>query len=481
MLNLPLAAKQFLSSDASLYLDAARNIAFGRGAIVSFNQYQFWQGASYPLWPYTQPLFPILAAVPFKFSGVGGVITLNIFLLGLNCGLAYLLVRRHAGVIAGAFAALFLGFSYNVVYTAIYPWTEQLFLTLILAAFYLYLGPFGDKRYFWTGVVLGLSCLARVFGVSAAGMFFAAALLAGGWAKEKRYGFFLLAGGFLIVTGGYEIFCLVKYHAFYPEYVAAALHYNNARFFPGAFYTSGKIALHVSAHVAMFLREPALFYNLKNLVILFDCALFLLAAPFIYFAAGAYKRTDTFTRVLFFYGVFNFIFCFLFMESMGLEWLRILLVGFVAVIIAALLLIFREKTILRIVFIPVAIYCFVVTAADYFSFRSYMLGGYACEITARRTAHEPCYRWIEKNTQRGDIIAVQFIDEAFLLNRPAIAIPLGAMVNEKNIRDFIRIYRPRYILAQDDRVIELCRRFGFSDKIKSGGLLLLGKVNGPAA
>lgn len=477
LLNLPFAAKQFLSPDASLYLDAARNVASGRGAVILFNQYQFWHGAGHPLWAYTQPLFPLLAALPFKLGGVSGVITLNIFLFALNCSLIYLLVRRHAGVFVAAAAALFSGFSYNVVYTAVYPWTEPLFLTMILAAFYLYLGPFGDKRYFWVGAVLGVSCLVRAAGVYAACMFFVAVLLTDDWIKEKRYGFFLLLGGFLAVTGGYEIFCLVNYHAFYPEYVAAGLNFNNARNFPGAFYSGGKGVLHACAQAAMFLRDPVeVVRNIKNLAVFFDHALFLLVAPLVYFAAGAYRRAGAFIRLLVFYGIFNFIFCFLFMESMGLEWLRILLVGFIALVIASLLLISREKSILRIVFVPVAIYCFVMTAADYFSFRSTMLEGYACELAARRATQRPFYHWIEKNTRHDDIVAVQFIDEGFWFDRPVIALPPGAMVNEKNIRDFVRIYRPRYVLAQDERIVGICRRLGFSDKIKSGGFLLLEAV-----
>lgn len=482
-LNLPFAFRQFLSPDAALYLDVARNIAAGRGAVVSLNQYQFWQGVSYPLWPYTQPLYPLLASLPFKLGGVSAVIMLNIFLFAGNCCLIYLLVRRYAGVYGGLSAAVFIGFSYNVVYTAIFPWTEQIFLALVLLAFYLYSAADREKGWFThvkcnflVGVLLGLSCLARAAGIYAGIMFFVAVVCTGGMAKGKRFGFFLLLSGFLAVIGSYEIFCLVKYHIFYPAYLAPGVNYNNARRYPGAFYAAGKTFLHMSAHPVMFLRETAeFFHNLKNLLIFFSRALFLLAAPLVYFAAGAYGRSSVFVRLLFFYGVLNFLFCFIFMENMGLEWLRLLLIGFVAMAITALLLIVQEKSILRLVFIPAAFLCLIMSATDYFYFRADMLGNFTQELNAKRTAQAPFYSWVAEHTRSNDIVAVQFIDEAFWLDRPVVALPLGAMVNEKNIRDFIQIYQPRYILAQDPRIITFCRGLGFFDKIKSSRLVLLGK------
>ena len=483
-MNLPFAAKQFLSPDASLYLDATRNVASGRGAIVSFNQYQFWRGASHPLWAYTQPFFPLLAAVPFKLGGVRGVITFNIFLFAVNCGLVYLITRRAAGALAGFAAAMIAGFSYNAMYTAIYPWTEQLFLTIILGVFYIYAGM-GEgapdffscgKRYFWMGVLLGLSCLARAMGFYAGFIFFTAVLLIGGWAGNKRYGFFLLFGGFLAVTAGYEIFCLIKYHTFYPEYIRASLNYNNARHFPGAFYTAGNYALYAPPAPAAFLAKPADFLNcLKVLSVLFGPFLILLLIPLVCFAKGAWRYAGRLVKLIFCYGLLNFLMIIFFMEDMGLELMRLLLVPFITMIVGGVILIAREKRFLRIAFIPVVACCLIMAAASYFSFRYYMLGGYSDEIKARRTAQEPLYRWIEKNTRQGDVIAAQFIDEAFWLNRPVVALPLGAMVNEKNIRDFIRIYKPRYVLAQDERVIAFCRQAGFSDEIKSAGLLLLKK------
>ena len=72
-----------------------------------------------------QPLYPVAAGLVFRLLGLKAVIGFNILLLALNFVLVYKLLRLAADTITSFLAVLLVSFSGNIVFTAIFPWTEQ--------------------------------------------------------------------------------------------------------------------------------------------------------------------------------------------------------------------------------------------------------------------------------------------------------------------------------------------------------------------
>jgi hypothetical protein len=489
LFNLPFAAAQFLSPDATLYLDAARNLANGHGAVVSFNHYQLWQGAYYPLWPYVQPLFPVLAAPFFKSGGVSAVITLNIFLLALNCSLVYFLVRRGAGVLAGLIAALIVGFSYNIVYTAIYPWTEQLFIFVTLLAFYFYV--YGRNKYFLSGVLLGVSCLVRAAGFFNGLAFFAAILIVEAINGKKFSNCFKFAAGFLSIATGYEIFCLLKYHLFYPEYTRAGFIFNDASYFPGAWYTGGKGALHALPRtMPMRMRIREFFINDESFAYSFKVVSFLIILPVFYFFSRLWKKRDALVSILFFTGCISASFAVMWGwvqpigQIIGLDFIRLLVIPYLLLVVAGATFIFKLDDLtcgvsgrngLRIFTIFAAGLTIFIVLSDYTTFR-HIFNDEAQQLSVQRLASRPVYAWLGKNSPDESLIAVQSPDEAIFVNRPTVVLPSGELLTAGNIRDFLRIYNPAYVLATNPKFILLCYQYNFDVCARSGDLVLMRKL-----
>jgi hypothetical protein len=99
--SLPFSDEELLSPDASGYLDMGRNLFSGKGPVISYNLYQFWQGKYYPFLPYTHPIFPIVAWLILTWGGVRAVIDFNIVLLAVNCVMLYKIVRLYADYLSG--------------------------------------------------------------------------------------------------------------------------------------------------------------------------------------------------------------------------------------------------------------------------------------------------------------------------------------------------------------------------------------------
>ena len=121
--------------DSLNYLDIARNIQTGHGALVTDHSLENNHGLLYRdmrLWP---PLYPlVLAATSLKQPDVVAAARLSTVLLALTAGFACLLL---APVISWYFAlpaSLVLSLTLPLITVYTYAWSETLFIPLLLAA-----------------------------------------------------------------------------------------------------------------------------------------------------------------------------------------------------------------------------------------------------------------------------------------------------------------------------------------------------------
>lgn len=218
--QLRLADGELMSPDAAGYLDIARRFWTHGSLSTGFNPYQFWPDRTHPFLPYVQPLYPILVGWVALIGGIRGLIAANLVLFAAACGLTTALAARFAGRATAVFAGLLVGFASNTLYSAIHPWTEPLHLLVMLAA----IGAFAHPRVprVAVGAILGASVLIRFAGVyNAAALLLAVPIVRGVNARAAKEAALILAG-LLAVAVPYEAFCLLRYGALYPEYLAAS-------------------------------------------------------------------------------------------------------------------------------------------------------------------------------------------------------------------------------------------------------------------
>ena len=477
--NLPIAGTELMSPDASGYLDMGRNLFSGKGAVVSYNLYQFWPGRSHPFLPYMQPIFPVMAGLIWSLFDIKAVIGFNIGLFAVNCVLLYKLLRLRADVLTSGLVVLFMGFSPVLINTAIWPWTEQLHLFFLLSAILLYLGY--KKSHFWVGAILALSCLVRVAGFYNVFAFGAAILMLQGWSKEACRDYVKIAAGFLTVLLPYEAFCFIRYGIFYPEYLAAAKTYRMAGIAAGAFYSDGFPVLNmplVAGDTLANIRQ-----HLAGFMTAFGIFKFVFVLAPVYVALNFLKTRTPLLIIFFLQGVCTMLF---YMGS--LSWLpdietdRYSLIPFIALgsigflaIRAILDALFsgKAKRGAPIAFSLAALLFLSLGFRSYVPFRHFYMHTYPEMHKAYRESRDEIYAWIKENTAKDDLIASYFSADAFLLERPFVSLPSGAALTHKDLISFLDIYRPEYILTPHEEFALFLKERGFVEARRSGLLVVL--------
>jgi hypothetical protein len=124
------------SSDTFLYLDIARNIAEGRGAIVSFNVYRSWTGLFAPAWPFIHMGLPLILAMALKFiHSLRWLIALQFIPAWISLILVHriaLRIYQDRGV--ALWAALLVGVSVSMENVVMRSMTEPWHLVPLLGA-----------------------------------------------------------------------------------------------------------------------------------------------------------------------------------------------------------------------------------------------------------------------------------------------------------------------------------------------------------
>ncbi len=488
--HLPLAAYEHLTPDAAGYLDMGINLFSGRGAVTTYNLYQYWPGTQHPFPAYMQPGYPILAGLLYKLDGIRGVTSFNLLLNAVNGGLLYLLSRRALGRTTALLAALYVSFHPNLLYTAIHPWTEPLHTATLLAALMLFLNDRISRV--WVGVLLGIGCLVRFAGVYNAAALFVAVAVLHGFRRRTFAECAGMAAGFLAVMVPYELFCLVRYGAIYPEYLAAAKRYTIAMNEGGAVYRDALPVLGVSGIPSPGLREMA--GHFTNHV----TALLRTMGPTAWLGGAAVAGTawrragarDPFLVATTCVGVLSIL-----AYAASLAWNRgieqdrysvlpiamLVPAGF-AVVRAALT---RPAAGPELRFwlgtAAVAGFLFAMTFTSYARFRLKHGFQFPESLNEYRAERSEVVSWIKANAPKDAKVASEFLKDPFYFERPFVSLPSGKALAPEPFNRFLDVYRPEYLLFANPATARLISdRGGYRIALRTARLILLEREDVPA-
>jgi hypothetical protein len=397
----------------------------------------------------------------------------------------YKILRLNTDCWTSFLIALAVGFSINVVFTAIFPWTEQLHLFFLLSAIYIYLRYKGTA--FWVGMIFAISCFVRIAGFYNIFAFGLALVVLKGFSRSAVKEYVKVASGFLITFLSFEAFCFFRYGVFYPEFFAMGKIWRRAEIMPGAFYNAGTPIL---SFPPVEIGIDVIFANLKKHVINFvkvfgNMEFVFILAP-IYAAFNLLRRKNSLSVILFLQGACTLLGLLLvhtaWPES---EYTRLSLIPFITLTIVGFLCLKWSINYLlsevsgkglSVVFFIIILFFISLQIKTYLPFRNYYKNIYPQQAKVYRESRDEIYKWIKTNTAEDDLIASNFLADPFLHGRPFISLPPGRAMNAKNMKDFLKIFKPEYILTNNQNLINFLKGIGFVEKKKSGFLVLLGGV-----
>lgn len=483
--NIPLSNLELISPDASGYLDMGRNLFSKKGAVISYNLYQFYPGRYYPFLPYMQFGYAIVAGLIWSLFNLKAVIGFNILLLAVNCILIYkilLIVTAH--YTSSFLIALFMGLSRNLVYSSIFPWTEHLHLFLLLLVIFIFLRY--DKDYLLQGALLAVSCFIRISGLYNVLAFGIALVVLKGFSKKTLKIYIKLASGFITVFLLYEIFCYIKYGVFYPQYLSASVTYRASEIYPGAFYKKELPILNMPPlkQFAKAVFPKFFFLHILNFINTFGFMKFLFILTPLYAINDSLRRKPTpAVVILFFQGLFVII-----GYSLSLWWLPeietfrhslIPFIGFGLIAFLSMKEIFEKilKIKLKVRFpilfvITISVFLYV-EIKSYLPFRNYWINIYPQQYYTYKRFRDEIYDWVKNNTEKDTLIASNFLQDSFLLQRPFVSLPSGNALTAKNMVDYLNIYKPEYIITDNERLVSFLKQIGFIERKRNNMLVLL--------
>lgn len=451
--QLRLADGELMSPDAAGYLDIARRF-WGHGSLVTgFDFYQYWPGATHPVLPYMQPLYPILLGWTAVLGGVRAMIAANLVVFAIACGLTTTLTARVGGRVTAVFAGLILGFSSNALYSAIHPWTESLHLLVLLVAIGAFARPSVPRPL--VGVLLAVSALVRFAGVyNAAGLLLAVPLVRG-WNRGALKDVVAILAGFLAVAIPYEAFCLLRYGALYPEYLAAAKDWTIATQSGGGTFRRAipALLLHAPALPPGLLVAQATAHLVEFARALGWGALLAVAA-----IAGLYGplRRDPVYAVLVVQGVFAML-----AISASFAWLdkieadRYALVSFFALVptgLATLRLAARalanSHAAVEWAFGAILAAAFVGCLASWTVFMRFYGNGIPPQNEPYLAERDRVADWIRARATPDVLIATSLLQDPVLTGHAVIALPRGKQLEAPRVlEEFLAVWSPRFVVT----------------------------------
>ena len=485
--QLRLADGELMSPDAAGYLDIARRFWMHGSLSTGFNPYQFWPGATHPFLPYVQPLYPILVGWTAVLGGIHAMIVANLILFAAACGILTALSARFAGRVTAVLAGLLIGFSSIALYSAMHPWTEPLHLLVLLGAIAAFARPRTPRVA--VGAILGASALIRFAGVHNAAALILAVPFVRGWnARALREAVVILAG-FLAVTVSYEAFCLLRYGALYPEYLAASRSWAIAAESGGGSFRHALPALVVHGpRVPVGLLLAQGFAHVRELVHVLGwgapLALAAVAALF-----GPLRREPVFT-VFVVQGIAS-----LFAISASFAWLetiepeRYALVSFITLVPAGLAALrFAARALAKPH--PVAIewgwgaavaLLFAWSLTGWTGFMRVYGVGIPPEAEAFATERNQVAAWVREHSTPDELIASDLLQDPALTERSVVALPRGKQLDPEHALDeFLAVWSPRLILTGSGDVARvLAGESAYRPAVRSAHLYVLERTAPP--
>lgn len=480
---LPLSQAQMLSPDASVYLDAGRSLFAGRGLVSSFNLYQYWSGKTHPFLPYMHPIYPVFAGAIFALAGLPAVIAANLLLFGVNIALVYLLATRITDRITAFAIALVLGFTSGFAYSAFFPWTEPLHLTALLVTLLLYARPGVPRAAI--GGLLAIGWLIR-----AASLFPAVALLAaiavsqGPRTRRAWVDVAKVTAGFLAVALPYELVCLVRWGALYPEYfsqskiwtiamtggggeyarTAPMLRFADAPRIPAPVLAGGMLA-----HVLEFLRTLGV---LAPLALIAPLALL-----------GPRRREPVFTALVL-QGALSIV-----AHSASMAWMKRLeaeryaVVSFATLVPAGIATLRRlaarllgeGETRFRLGSGAALVILGVIIGGTWLPFVRFYEEEYPRRNQRYAAARDDLYAWVRANTRSDALVGSELLQDAFLLERPVVSMPSvrDPAIDAKRLDGFLTVYAPEAVITRTPPLEALLSARGYREGLRRSPLVVM--------
>lgn len=440
--KLPFAREGKMIGDAPIYLDIARQMKEGRGALLGINFYQDWTGPTVAGVPYHHIGYALwVRAVWTLRDSVAAVSVANVALAVLALLLYYALCRRFFSRAVSLVSGVLLGFSWPLFTASILPLAEQLQFVLLLLGLLLLWHPRAPQ---WAGalaaVVLSAALLVRV-----AHLYSCAALLL----SERRKLFYLAV---VLTLGGWEIFCWTRYGKLYPQYPEPARVLSVATWFPGGYYAREEPHLRLPpmgmgfrlrqtirrtpVHLGRFLGQlvnnsgwalaalpiflPGWRRRLRGLSLGSRLFLAQALAPMLGYAFTFYwlERVEARYALL----PLAFLLPPLFEALLGLRWMADRRLA------GALLALTMGVAGLRC--------CWFIQGEPAQPWR----------LSGIQMPRAEAYAYVRGHSLPGNLVASNEIGYLYELERPAVSLPRGQLLNEKNLEDYLRIFRPQWIV-----------------------------------
>lgn len=449
------------SSDTFLYLDIARNILAGRGFLVSFNIYQYWDGLFYPALPFIHVGLPIAASVVYLlFRSLESVIVFGFILAFLNSFLIFFIVKRlYADKALAFWAALLFASTVSNEIALLRILTEPLSLFVTLMAVYLFVSRQGPvfRCAATIGILLGLGVFVRSASVLYPAVFFLAFLSGRGRGRlAAALPFILWPAGVLFL---YEAFVYLQYGVFFPTYPEAFKNYYLATFVTGGEFFPSHPVVRPSVEIffpvscwAAFLDMGKVLWCTLRLLLIFAAASFfrifrqrdrceLLLAGLAFFQTAAVLLFYSYARL----GEF--------------EWGRFLLLPLMSLIILAgrQLRLFCQRFVpLAKSFLFHAVFGIIFLSNLYQTGRTLEVYWQTAATSSQKVAElQAVAAWVREHMQETSLLAVSGdIIEKVWLERPEVILPFGNMLSEKKLGSFLKIYRPRAVIFEKSLLIE---------------------------
>ncbi|MBF0521786.1 MAG: glycosyltransferase family 39 protein [Candidatus Omnitrophica bacterium] len=467
-----------ITADACGYLDIMRNILSGHGPVISYNLYQKWSGnVFYPALPYMQPLFSIvIIPIFYIFKSIAAINIFNVILSAANSVILYGLLHKRFNPSLAFWSAILVGISPSMIHTSVFPWTEQLHLFLLLISLLFLLSGLeteSGKKMFIAGAISSINCLTRFANLYVIFSILLALLFIHHLVKNiNKRSLFLFFLGLVLPLFLYELFCVLRYHEFYPAYSRAAYTFNLAERFPGAYYkTAGTPILNMPERNTLD-QLSLLIHNVPHHIEDFLDQLggmSFLIIPIIFYIFYQTNPVEIILLMLLAGNIFGYSLNFYFLSK--IEILRYSLIPYVAIIPLVLILTQGIGKILKerfkfihpktIFFISVTI-LLTIYMKDVFHGNIYFYDKkFVLQQEDYKKQDLTAFHFIEEHSTPTDLIATDHIQGIFPLNRPTVSLPPEKSVTLLNLKDYLQIYRPKFILTITDNYDEFLIKLGY--------------------
>lgn len=423
--------------------------------MTSFNVYQYWPGIFYPVLPFIHAgLSLVLAAIYLFFPSVKALIMSNFLVAFLNSYLIFLIAKKlYQNRAIAYWAAFLIAATVSMEITVLRILTEQLSLLVILTAIWVFIGDEGlsRKKLNLTGFLLAIGVFIRSASIIYPLAFVLALLLGKGGSKNKAKEAFLILAWPLAIIAGYEFFIYLRFNTFFPQYPQAFKNYYLAVTTGGQFFPQTPVVRPVVADLNINYSSV----NITEMGRVVFCILRALIIFSFFRFFNILKEKNRGELLLFWLLVLQVsstIFFYPYMRIGEFQWTRFLLLPVIALVVFGIKALkdFSQKFFPRAKFFFFHSFLSVIFLSNFY--QSYKVvefywqeekkGEKATELTS-------ALGWVKKNTKESDLIAVsEYIIGGVYLERPLVALPLYNALNQKNLEDFMNIYKPRAVICE---------------------------------